>query len=77
MKRTRASDMRFCCGGAGLSFGDWTRRLGPGWGGRGGGVEKVRGVGGRRRRRRRRRKRDEATVARHTVEVSTIFCLTL
>jgi hypothetical protein len=29
------------------------------------------------RRRRRRRKRDEATVARHTVEVSTIFCLTL
>ena len=31
----------------------------------------------RRRRRRRRGKRDEATVARHTVEVSTIFCLTL
>ena len=36
----------------------------------------------RRRRRRRRRqgggkKRDEATVARHTVEVGTIFCLTL
>ena len=32
------------------------------------------------RRRRRRRKRDEATVARaarHTVEVSSIFCLTL